>query len=121
MLVNWQPTLGRGCAREIVLNPKASVEDDPFHLTLLGHAEETRFLTFAALKETYAEDDQVLPTALDLIASEFKDALEIGIKIRGGYVNRLALITCKGDWPWLIEAGGLLRNFRHAPSLAKFC
>lgn len=117
MLFNWQPTLGRGCSHEIEENKELDISSSPFHLNLMGRADATRFLAFAALKETYVDDKDLLPAALELVASDLQDALLNGIKVRSGYVVRLALIACKGDWPWLIEAGGLLRNFRHAPNL----
>lgn len=116
MLICWQPSLGNGCSHEI---PSGKVDacNDPMHLNLMGHPEDSWFLAFAALKETYSEDDEVLPKALELLALDLPDALVKGILVRGGHTLRLALISCKGDWPWLIEAGGLTRHFRHAPKL----
>lgn len=116
MLICWQPTLGKGCSHEI---PSENVDacDDPMHLNLMGHPEDSRFLAFAALKETYSEDYEVLPKALELLALDFQDALVKGIVVRG-HTLRLALTSCKGDWPWLIESGQLTRHFRHAPKLS---
>ena len=120
MLINWQPVLGRGCSHEEIQLNDLPLANQPMRVNLIGHPEETRFLAFAALKETYQNDDDVLPDALRFIAMDLQSALETGIEVRSGETLRLAAISCKGDWPWLIESGNLLRHFRRAPKLAQY-
>ena len=117
MLMNWQPVLGRGCSHEEDRPQNMLPKDDPMHLNLLLHPEESRFLAFAALKETYQEDEEVLPDALEFLALDLRKALQDGICLDNGYKVRLAVVSIKGDWPWLITAGNLLRHFRRAPTL----
>ena len=84
-------------------------------LNMLGNPEMTRFLCLAALKETYEEDDAVLPDAMKIIAEDLRRALTQGIDLPGGRKLRLACTSVKGDWPFLIAAADLNRHFRRAP------
>lgn len=78
----------------------------------------TRWLSFAALKETM---DQ--PTALEdgmaLIRADLDGLLKTGISLQMGAFEkvtfRLAVTGIKGDWPFLIAAANLDRHFRRAP------
>ena len=117
MLINWQSVLGRGCTHEKPQPKNQPVSAQPMRVNLIGHPEETRFLAFAALKETYCDDEQVLPDAMRFIASDLQSALVNGIQLRSGGTLRLAVFSVKGDWPWLIAAGNLERHFRRAPNL----
>ena len=115
MLLNWQVILGRGCAHQ---EPQAeSVKLQAMQLNLMGSPEETRFLCFAALKETYQDDPEVLPAAMQYICEDLHGCLKDGLLLRHGSRIHLAVLNCKGDWPFLIEAGGLLRHYRRAQLL----
>ena len=113
MLLNWQPCLGSGTSKS-VLRSKAA-QSAAMKLNMLGNPECTRFLCFAALKETYEDDDAVLRDAMEMMAANLLDALRQGINLPEGQHLRLAAINVKGDWPFLIAAGNLSRNFRRAP------
>ena len=62
------------------------------------------------------------PTALEdamgLIASDLDSLLRQGISLQWPFEKvtlRLAAVGIKGDWPFLIAAGGFDRHFRRAP------
>ena len=84
-------------------------------MNLQGHPELTRFLTFCALKEDYYDDEQLLMDAMAWMAGDLKVCMQQGITIRSGEVLRLAPVSIKGDWPFLIEAMQGERHFRRAP------
>ena len=84
-------------------------------VNLMGHPEITRFLAFTALKEDYYDDEQLLMDAMAWVAADLKMCMQQGITIRSGEVLRLAPISVKGDWPFLIEAMQGERHFRRAP------
>ena len=106
MLLQWQPILGSGTSHD--------KGGDLQLLNLKGHPEDTRFLAFAALKESYAEDEEVLPAAMDIIGRDMLEAFQVGVEL-GETRIRLAAVSVKGDWPFLIEAGVMVRHFRRAP------
>ena len=84
----------------------------------ISHAfkETTRFLSFAALKETYWDNPGVLQKAMTLIAEDLLAFMRKGIPLEDSNLPlRVAVVSIKGDWPWLIEAGALTRHFRRAP------
>ena len=115
MLMSWQCTIGRGTSKTV--DVEEDEQDRSQRLNFLGAPLLTRHLAFAALKETYASDPQVLQDALWHIASDLKECMLTGIKVRyegQAFVLRLAPVCTKGDWPWLIEAGLLTRHFRRA-------
>ena len=113
MLISWQPVLGKGGSHE----KKQSIllRSAGMHSNLKGHPECTRFLCFAALKETYCDDFNVLPDAMKFMGDNLRTAFLEGVKLKNGECVRLAAFSIKGDMPWLIEAGNLTRHFRHAP------
>jgi hypothetical protein len=76
MLLNWQPCLGSGTSKS-VLRRKAT-QCAAMKLNMLGNPECTRFLCFAALKETYEDDDEVLRDAMEMMAANLLDALRDG-------------------------------------------
>ena len=115
MIMSWEPTLGGGTSK--TLEAPEELQDLRQRLNFVGHPEVTRFLSFCALKETYADDAEVLPAALRHIVSDFQRAMSDGILVdyQGERICiRLACLVTKGDWPWLIEAGHLCRHFRRA-------
>ena len=79
---------------------------------------QTRFLLFAALKETYSENPDALDEAMAMVALDLHCALHTGVPVVvNGLQLRLRFCVCsvKGDWPFLIEAAHLERHFRRAP------
>lgn len=85
---------------------------------MLAVEETTRWLAFAALKETYSDNPEALDEAAALLADNFKDAMKDGIPLRvfgRDICLRLVPIGVKGDWPFLISVGHLERHFRRAP------
>ena len=119
MIISWQNTLGRGTSKTSGL-PEAE-QDRHQRLNFAGHPELTRFLSFCALRETYANDPDVLTDALKHIILDFQRCLRDGIEVvyHGEKVClRLCCLVTKGDWPWLIEAGCLTRHFRRAAKKA---
>ena len=115
MLMSWQCTLGKGTTKTAEI-PEAK-QDEHQRLNFLGHPEVTRHLIFCALRETYANDEDVLTDALLHIATDFQHTCREGIKVRymgEDIVLRLCCVCTKGDWPWLITAGNLNRSFRRA-------
>ena len=113
LLVNWQPVLGAGTSKSVLRSQREQAAAQK--LNILGNPETTRFLTLAALKEVYGEDDEFLRDATRLIGMSFQRLLTSGFKFPDGSTLYLAAISVKGDWPWLIEAAGLVRHFRKAP------
>lgn len=113
MLLNFQPILGAGTSKSVLRSKR--VQGESMKLNMLGNPEMTRFLCLAALKETYEEDDAVLPDAMKIIAEDLHRALTQGIDLPGGRKLRLACTSVKGDWPFLIAAADLNRHFRRAP------
>lgn len=80
--------------------------------------ETTRWLSVAALKETYSENPEALDECMQLMVSDLEIALRQGVEIHSHgstMVLRLACTGIKGDWPFLIAAGHLERHFRRAP------
>ena len=80
--------------------------------------ELCRFLSFAALKETYFDCPEALDDGMRLVASDLDNLMRHGLELRFGEALetfRLGVTGVKGDWPWLIEAGHLCRHFRRAP------
>ena len=115
MLISWQGTIGQGTSKTADVCPL--VQDHFQRLNFVGAPETTRHLCFAALKEQYSDDPDLVHQALERIMENFQEALQFGVKVRFGgqlVVVRLACIACKGDWPWLVEAGLLTRSFRRA-------
>ena len=115
MIMSWQTTLGAGTSKSVALPD--GIQDEHQRLNFLGHPELTRFVAFCALRETYSNDEKVLTDALQHIVTDFRFALRDGLEVRFGGESirlRLACICTKGDWPWLIEAGLLVRHFRRA-------
>ena len=115
MLISWQSTIGQGTSKTADVCPL--VQDHFQRLNFVGAPETTRHLCFAALKEQYSDDPDLVHQALEHIMENFQEALQFGVKVRFGgqlVVVRLACIACKGDWPWLVEAGLLTRSFRRA-------
>lgn len=115
MIMSWQCTLGAGTSKTEHL--PEDLQDEFQRLNFLGHPEMTRFLSFCALRETYSDDPEVLPDALQHLIVDFQHALRQGIEVTYGGQKlclRLACVCTKGDWPWLIEAGWLTRHFRRA-------
>jgi hypothetical protein len=113
MLLNWLPCLGAGTSKSVLRG--IAEQDAAMKLNMLGNPECTRFLCFAALKETYEDDDAVLRDAMEMMGANLLDALQRGVALPDGQRLRLAAISVKGDWPFLISAGNLVRNFRRAP------
>ena len=113
MLISWQPVLGRGGSHEKSQPPLLRLAG--MHSNLKLHPELTRFLCFAALKESYVEDFDVLPDAMRIMGDNLRAAFLDGVELKNGLRIRLCAFSVKGDMPWLIEAGGLTRHFRHAP------
>ena len=115
MIMSWQTILGAGTTFSAKL--AETVQDERQRLNFLNHPELTRFMAFCALRETYSQDEKVLPDALQHLVTDFQFALRNGIDVRfGGQIIclRLCCLSTKGDWPWLIEAGNLTRHFRRA-------
>ena len=115
MIMSWQCTLGNGTSKSELL-PEA-MQDECQRLNFLGHPELTRFMSFCALRETYTDDPQVLVDALNYITLDLQSCLREGINVTfcGASIRiRLACLAVKGDWPWLIECGNLVRHFRRA-------
>lgn len=115
MLISWQCTLGKGTTKSAEL--PEDVQSLQQRLNFLGPPELTRHLIFAALRETYADDEAMLQDALQVCMENFQLALKDGIQVQyegGAHRLRLACICTKGDWPWLITAGDLCRHFRRA-------
>jgi hypothetical protein len=55
---------------------------------------------------------------MHFIAQDLSEALRTGVAVGLGqqqFVLRLAVVSVKGDWPFLIEAAHLERHFRRAP------
>lgn len=115
MLLQWQPVLGMGTSHHF--DRDGDLFEAPQLLNLIGHPEATRFLAFAALKESYQDDDELLPAAMEIIGRDMREAFQDGIEL-GQTRIRLAPLSVKGDWPFLIEAGSLQRHFRRAPKAA---
>lgn len=116
MLFQWQPALGHGTTKSS--QKPMDVQNEEMRLNFIGSVEMTRFLCFAGLKETYSEDPGLLFDAMEAIAENFNQALTSGLKVRCDGVAcilRIAVIAVKGDWPFLIEAGNMVRHFRRAP------
>lgn len=115
MLISWQSTLGGGTSKSQSMPEAKQLRRQK--LNFVGKPELTRHLTFAALRETYSDDPQVLVDALHYMMQDFVVASEEGIhvSVQGHHVVlRLVPIAVKGDWPWLIECGSLSRHFRRA-------
>ena len=119
-MISWQSTLGAGTSK--TLDVPEVEQDEQQRLNFLGHPELTRHLAFAALKETYVDDDAVVTDALRHIVLDFQSACREGIPVKyegEDIVLRLCCICTKGDWPWLATAGNLNRHFRRAAKKAR--
>lgn len=119
MLISWQACLGRGTSKSV--QKDESLQAAEMKLNFLGNVEETRCLAFAALKETYVEDWGLLSDAMEAVAKNLHKCMVDGVSVSYGlrkFQLHLAAVAVKGDWPWLIAAGGLTRHFRHAPKQA---
>ena len=80
--------------------------------------EITRWLTFAALKETYEHNPATLDQAMQVVLDDLLFLMETGVKVRVGEVSvqlRTAVCGVKGDWPFLISCAHLRRSFRRQP------
>ena len=104
MLISWQSSLGAGTTKSQSMPEPKQLRMQ--RLNFVGKPELTRHLAFAALREVYSEDPQVLTDALEYIMQDFVAAMQDAL--------RLVPIAVKGDWPWLVECGALARNFRRA-------
>lgn len=115
MLISWQSSLGAGTTKSQSMPEPKQLRMQ--RLNFVGKPELTRHLAFAALREVYSEDPQVLTDALEYIMQDFVAAMQDGVyvTVQGQRVAlRLVPIAVKGDWPWLVECGALARNFRRA-------
>lgn len=84
----------------------------------LGSPLLTRWLLFAALKETYSECPSALDDAMAMVLEDLNFACHTGVTVNlFGQSRRLRFVavSVKGDWPFLIEAAHLERHFRRAP------
>ena len=116
LLVSWQPVIGRGTSKAAARVPE-DVQDLHQRLNFVGAPEVTRHLAFGAVKESYAEDEDYVLDVLEHLMQDLHSAM-----VRGVFVHfhgqpiclRLAAVSCKGDWPWLCDAGALTRSFRTA-------
>lgn len=116
MLLSWSPALGRGTSKTAEKSERERQQE--MQLNYVGNVETTRFLAFAALKEKYCEDGEMLPQAMEHFANNLDHTLRTGIECNyhgAKFRLRLGVIGVKGDWPFLIEAGNLSRHFRRAP------
>lgn len=80
--------------------------------------EITRWLAFAALKETYENNPAALDEAMEVLLADLQFLTSTGIKLQIGDCSitlRTACVGVKGDWPFLIAAGHLERSFRRQP------
>ena len=99
---------------------KFSLQNDFFQFrTLLDRNKETtRWLAFAALKETYDQCPSALDDAMAVVYRDLQTLLTDGIQLQVDGSNvclRLAVTGIKGDWPFLISAAHLVRSFRRQP------
>ena len=116
MLISWHAALGAGTTKSRTKPEHLQALEQ--RLNFAGNVEMTRCLSFAALKEVYAEDDRMLHDAMQIFAEDMVLALETGVEVDCGgtrFTLRLACVGVVGDWPWLIECGNLQRHFRRAP------
>ena len=84
----------------------------------MGSPLLTRWLLFAALKETYADHPTALDDAMAMVLDDLRAAQRTGValQVHGQEIQlRFAVTAVKGDWPFLIESGHLERHFRRAP------
>lgn len=80
--------------------------------------EDTRFLSWIALKETYQDKPWAFLQANSHIADDLRAAMDKGFKVyKEGqeWTIHLVCTGVKGDWPFLIETASLERHFRRAP------
>lgn len=85
-------------------------------ISMLKQSEELcRWLAWAALKETYAENEDALAEGMQLLCDDLKSAFETGVQVGTPLrpvTLRLGVTGVKGDWPFLIASGFLQRHFR---------
>lgn len=77
--------------------------------------ELSRWLAWAALKETYAENEDALAEGMQLLCDDLKFMFETGVEVGSPLkpvTLRLGVTGVKGDWPFLIASGFLQRHFR---------
>lgn len=115
LLISWQSTLGKGTSKSV----SQPIVDQELQqkLNFLGPPELSRHLIFAALKETYSDDEALLQDVLTFIMTDMQKALVDGIPVSYDgerFSLRLACLCTKGDWPWLQDSGQLVRHFRRA-------
>ena len=79
LLVNWQPVLGAGTSKSVLRSQREQAAAQK--LNILGNPETTRFLTLAALKEVYGEDDEFLRDATSLDRHELSALVDFWLQI----------------------------------------
>ena len=116
MVTSLQSALGFGFATDkrppcMTFTPPRCQDDDiPLHVNYLGHTFTTRFICSMVPKKYYEDDKGFYDEILDNIVEDLRDLFENGLEGPGG-TYRVLFLGCKGDWPYLVKAGRLKRNF----------
>ena len=110
MVTAFQSCLGFGCAvngrtRKSCLPGHAA--DATWQVNYRGHSFTTRFVTNILTKKL---TEQGYDEASEELAKDLSRCLLEGYT-HHGVTYKMCVIGCKGDWPFLIRAGHLVRHF----------
>ena len=84
-----------------------------------GSTHCTRFLLAALPKSYYEGSDKTFKAMLDFLSRDIGKLSKVGITGPDGLQYYVAVVSCKGDWPFLHKIGGLTRSFYNQPKQAE--
>ena len=87
--------------------------DVALRVNYLGNTFTSRFVCSMLPKKCYEEDPTLYDNVLQVLTEDLLDLFETGLEGPDG-THRVACVGVKGDWPYLVKAGKLLRNFNTA-------
>lgn len=76
-----------------------------------GHTFTNRYVCSILPKTCYEKKAQVMHDMMETLGKSLADIFSNGVDGGDGYKYRLCAIATKGDWPYLVKVGNLMRNF----------
>ena len=107
MIMGIQSCLGFGCSINGRTRKQAANSDSSWQVNYAGHSYTTRFVT-NIMSKTITESS--FDGACSELGEDLSRCLLTGYT-SGGIADRLCVIACKGDWPFLLRAGHFTRHF----------
>ena len=113
LCISCHSVLGRGVQTRKKRNLAAMQETQQMNYTGATHC--TRFLLSVLPKFYYDQTDKAFHSMVDFITRDIGNLTKKGVAGPDGLSYYVAIISIKGDWPFLHKVGGLRRSFYNQP------